>query len=469
MTKLTSSTPAPRSPLAEPDAERALLGSLLVDPERAQDLIEKKGLTPDHFTETRHRQLFTALSELLQRGGGLDIVTFADALKARTPEDPITIAYLTQLIDATPTSAHAAYYADILLDRYQRRRLRDALGALEERLHDLTLTPDLIQSTAEQKLFALGSAPQNAPIESWGQTVTTVTAEMKDLILTPGRLAGLPTGYPELDKRLTGLKTASLNIIAARPGIGKTTLALNIAENLARGLNIKGEPIDKGSNAPTPRNVLLFSLEMPREQLVQRMLLAHAEIPSNLIGNGKGLPIFKRDKALASLARAQKAISALPLFIDDQGGLDIATLRARARRHHRQHPLATIIIDYLGLIRSPTSNRYANVSQIIGDITGEIKAMAKELKIPVILLCQLNRNIEQRADPEPKLSDLRDSGSIEQDADTVLVLHRAMGEQATTLTIANTRHGLTGTLPLLFEGASTRFKEAPAEQAHGEC
>ena len=455
-----TSLPAIQAPLSDPDTERALIGALLIEPERASNVIEQKHLTPEHFTEKRYRQLFTALDELLRNGGGLDIVTLADKLRARHPEEPTTIPYLTQLMDAAPTSLHAAYYADILIELHERRKIDAAAIQISANAHDRQQTPELIRANAEQTLFALGTPEQAMSELSWAQASEQSYTEILDLIEHPGKRSGLPTGYPTLDVALGGFAPGSLNILGARPGIGKTSLALNIVENVTRGADLYGNPLDPTSATLTPRDVLLFSLEMPTEQLTRRMLLAHAGLPAQLFNARK--PFFD-ESSKDDLRRGLEEIRNLPLHVEARGGLDIADIRARTRRHMRKHPLGLVVVDYIGLVHNKAAGKFQNYTYVIAGITRELKSMAVEFKIPILALSQLNRNIEQRANDEPQLSDLRDSGSIEQDADTVLFLHRKRGENATKLHLAKYRNGQEGvTINLTFDGKFTRFSEAKA-------
>ena len=374
---------------------------------------------------------------------------------------------LTGLMDRTPTSAHAGYYAELVMEQYLRRCILGAVREVEANVYDATQSADYVLGMAEQTILGIGEGRMRAGTSvdwrtSVGETLSMLTRQLEH----PGELSGIPTGFKALDEQLRGLHKGEMIVLAARPSMGKTSLAMNIAECVARGRDIMGRPFPSPDGRAKKRTVLVFSLEMPQTQLTTRMLCGIAGVSAREVEKGQ---FVKKDVVLPLLRSAAKELAETPILCDDQGGLDVMELRARARHAHKRNPVELIVIDYLQLL---SHREFAQQGQqvMVAKISGEIKAMAKELNVPVIVLSQLSRNPEQRGgDEKPKNSDLRDSGAIEQDADVILLLRRPSFMSSRVpehddrllaiVDVSKNRNGATGEVRLNFDGATTRFKD----------
>jgi len=464
-----TSPPSDAAPLRTPpnslEAERAVLGSILLEvghDNRVLDLCATGGITAEAFMSRQHALIFETAAEMSRAGMPLDPVTLRDRLKALERLDAVGgVATLQALIDGTPTSAHAEYYIGILRQKFLLRRVISCARDAEKRCYDETLNADIILGEVEQKFLSI-SEHNNGSALSWSNTIISTMGHIDRLLaMGAGAFAGLPTGFTNLDWKLKGLRNGEMIVLAARPSMGKTSLAMNIAECVALGQTIEKTPMRGDHNRP--HGVAVFSLEMSSESLAMRMLCGRAGVSAFDIEHGMN----KAKERGHQLVSAASALCKAPIYADDAGGLDVMDMRARARRLKKRHNIELVVIDYLQLCycrEFAKQGRQIETSQI----SGQIKAMAKELNVPVIVLSQLSRNNERRGDKteKPKLSDLRDSGAIEQDADVVLLLRRPSripgdpdyeDKLLAIVDIAKHRNGPTGEVRLNFDGNITRF------------
>ena len=458
------------------EAEQALLGAILVNNEafyRVSDFLE-----PDHFYEAVHRQIYEVAAKVIRAGKKADPITIKTHLPAELIEGVSMQQYLARLAAEATTVINAYDFGTAVYDLFLRRQLiligEETTDTAFEA--DVEMTPDKQIEQAEKRLFELA---ERGRYDGGFQTFNTALAasiEMaSEAYKRDGSLSGIATNLTDLDKLMGGLQRSDLIILAARPAMGKSSLATNIAVNVAKGF--REEPTPEGNmKTVNGGRVAFFSLEMSAEQLATRILSDEARISSSDIRRGN-----IHDSQYSQLVETSQMISELPLFIDDTGGLSIAQLMARARRLKRQRGLDLIIIDYVQLLTGSSRKASENRVQELTEITTSLKALAKELEVPIIALAQLSRQVENRDDKRPQLADLRESGSIEQDADVVLFIYRDeyylknkepregtpehltwQGEMEKVYGLADViigkqRHGPTGTVTLSFEANFTRF------------
>lgn len=466
-----------KTPPNSAEAERAVLGSILLDTvsrggDRVMDLCSMNGIVPDSFFDPRNRAVYEAMTAMNRASKSLDALTLTEQLRVLGKLDAIGgSAYIQALIDQVPTAAHADYYIGIVRSKHLRRTLIDRSTKVIEKCYDEGMYPDpqVVLGEAEKTFLEIGTGASSTI--SWDAAVQDSFTKIDRLFDSRGKtLEGLSTGYKYLDETLQGLKPAEMIVIAARPSVGKTSLAMNIAECCALGQMITGmpTPCDGGKMHP----VGIFSLEMPVEALTKRMLSGRAgvnmwRLNRNLVSKDE------RNRLTESLVAAADTLRRAPIYVDDTAGLDVMDLRARARRMKKQYGIELIVIDYLQLCTCREGARQGRQIEV-SMISQQIKAMAKELKIPVIVLSQLSRANEQRGDKneKPKLSDLRDSGAIEQDADVVFLLRRpsrttgADGSDDKMLAIvdiAKNRNGETAEVKMNFIREFVRFVDRPPE------
>jgi replicative DNA helicase len=493
--------PFPPGPLAAArrlphnvEAERALLGAILVNNAAFERVAEF--LDASHFAYEPHRQIFAACRHLIERGQLVDPVILGGLLGQNELIAELGgVSYLVQLADAAVAAVNAGDYGRLIHDLYLRREL---IGIGEE-VVDRAYTADLnIPATsqieqAEQTLFDLATRGRSeGGFEPFSACVTEAVRIAEAAHKRQGLLSGVPTGFRDLDGRLGGLHPSDLIILAGRPSMGKTALATNIAFNAARAYRSE----TAGGKVRTVDGAVVgfFSLEMSREQLATRILAEQTRISSDKLRRG----IVPNDR-FHDIVRAATDLQRLPLFIDDTPALTISGMRTRARRLKRQHNLGLIVIDYLQMIAPPTGSHADNRVQELSEITRGLKALAKELHVPVLALSQLSRAVENREDKRPQLADLRESGTIEQDADVVMFIFREQYylersepvqradesleryqkrhqewmercEKAHNLAevmIAKQRHGPIGNIKLFFEGEFTRFGDLAVLDADG--
>lgn len=443
-----------RRPLYNEDAERGALGSILLDAPKVLDFCIEKQISPDSFYLRPHQLIFATMRDMAEAGRPVDVLTLSDRLKAQGHLEEVGgTAFLNQLLDSTPTAAHAEYYVDLVRQNHLLRRIVDCSRTAENECYTSVEDADQILAQVEQDFFTI-SEERHGAMQSWAQAVKDTMVTVEHIFQSKKGISGIPTGYRDLDQMLLGLHNSEMVILAARPSMGKTSLAMNIAEHIALG------KVDQ-----TPRPVGIFSLEMSREQLVMRMLCSHARINAHELASGRLNTVNH-----GLLATAADALMKAPLYLDDTGGLDILELRARARRMKKKFGIALFIIDYLQLLHSKEHRREGRQVEI-ASISGALKNMAKELKVPVLVLSQLNRAPEAKdREGKPRLADLRDSGSIEQDADVVGLLRRpglyrddsdikAEDENLAILEIAKQRNGPTGEIKLTFLNHIMRFED----------
>ncbi|HEY6453415.1 MAG TPA: replicative DNA helicase [Steroidobacteraceae bacterium] len=439
------------------EAEQSVLGALLIDGsawDQVADIISAAD-----FYRPDHRLIYEALAELITNGRPGDVVTVSEQLERRARlEDAGGLAYLGTLARDTPTAANVRAYANIVRERSLLRALIEAGRAIASSVFsDEGLAARDLVDRAEARVFEI--AEQGTRLGLGAVRVSTLLPPLIDKIdewhSNPDTLRGLATGFTEFDRKTGGLRPGDLIIIAGRPSMGKTTLAVNIAEYAAVNPDIKA-------------SVAIFSMEMPSEQLVTRMLSSIGHVPLNSIRSGR-----ISDDDWVRITSATTQLSDAKIFIDESAGLTPTELRARARRLKREHGLDLVVVDYLQLMQVPGTQE--NRATEIAEISRGLKALAKELAVPVIALSQLNRAVEQRTEKKPVMSDLRESGSIEQDADMILLIYRdevydknSTKKGIAEIDLAKHRNGEIGGFYLTFQGQFTRFVNfAPDAYAEG--
>jgi len=441
-----------RLPPQNMDSEQAVLGSILIDRDAIIEVADF--LHPEDFYRQANGRIFGAMLELFEHREPIDVVTVAEALeRAGDLESVGGAGYLSQLGNDTPTAVHVAQYGRIVERKAVLRRLIGAAGRIAaigyEDGNDIQESID----RAEAELFAVSQQRTADGFSPLKALLHDAYDRLDYLHAHRGEIVGVPSGFGDLDQLTTGFQPSDLIILAARPSVGKTSLALNVAEHAA---------VREG------KTVGIFSLEMSKEQLVLRLLSSVANIDSQRLRSG-----FLEEMDFARIAPALQALSDAPVFIDDTPNISTMELRTKARRLQAERGLDLLIVDYLQLMQATASTRDANRVQEVSEISRGLKALARELRVPVIALSQLSRQPEMRESREPRLSDLRESGAIEQDADLVLFLWRekergaeegdADGE-VINLRLAKHRNGPTGEVKLWFRKSQTRFVGYAAER-----
>ena len=441
-----------RLPPYSEDAERGVLGAALLDAGRVMDLAVERGLRSESFYSGAHQQLFSVLAEMIHEGRAVDLLTVGDRLRdLGVLENLGGTPFLHQLVDSTPTAAHAEYYIEIVRQKYLLRLIIERAGKAMEDSYGWDEGAELLLGQVEQAFFEISEA-RRRDVPPWPQLIKEAVQEIETIYQLKKGVTGIPTGFHDLDRLLLGLHPTDMIILAARPSMGKTSLALNIAENVALGIGPES----------APRPTAVFSLEMSREQLVRRMICARAAVPSHKLAGGYLSADFHQH-----LMQAASELNKAQIFLDDTAGLDVLELRSRARRLKRRYDIQLVIVDYLQMLNFPQYSAEGRQRETAA-ISGALKAMAKELRIPVLVLSQLSRAPETRSTTAiPRLSDLRDSGSIEQDADVVLLLRRPckypddkLSDDKTlaVVDVAKHRNGPTGEVKMNFMEEYTRFE-----------
>lgn len=425
------------------DAEMSLLGAVLIDEETLADISEH--VTEKDFYDKRHSAIFAGMMRLYEKHRPVDLLTLTDELKKKDHLDMVGgSAYLTELTNYVPTAAHATAYAEMVRQKAIRRRLIRASADISELGYNEDTAVQELLEKAEAEIFSVSDQSLKQDLVSLENILSDSFERMEQLHANKGELRGIRTGYRDLDNKTAGLQRSDLIILAARPAMGKTTLVTNLAYNVA-------------TIAKLP--VLFFSLEMSKEQLVDRMVADASGVDAWNIRTGN-----LSDNDFSKLSDAMGEMAEAPILIDDTAGLSVLELRTKARRAAHEQQLGLIIIDYLQLMQSP-GRRDGNRVQEVSEISRGLKLVARELNVPVIALSQLSRSVEQREDKRPQLSDLRESGSIEQDADIVMFIHRPgyyepENEELahiTELLIAKHRNGPVGKIDLYFHPERLRF------------
>ncbi len=445
-----------RLPPHSPEAEQGVLGCVLLSPNECMgECIEKlKDDGQQVFYDLRHQTIYEALATMYDAREAVDIITLQQKLKDQQLLEQIGgIAYLSQLQDAVPSAANLSYYLEIIQEKFLLRRMIATCTEVVGRVYDYEGDVETLLDEVEKEILRINESRAQSSTASVKELVGKAILTVENYFGRQGTLNGLATGFPDLDRMTDGLHGQEMIVIAARPSMGKTSLAMNIVEHVVLEQNL-------------PAGV--FSLEMSAESLVLRMLCSIARVNLRSIREG-----FMSEADFPKLTSAAGRLAKAKLLIDDTAGLSILDLRARARRMHQQHGVKLFVIDYLQLLHSTSRRSQDNRQQEIADISSGIKALAKELKVPVLVLSQLNRELEKDKSRKPRLSDLRESGAIEQDADVVGLLYKPSAgddedgvptEEAdglpVNLLIAKQRNGPTGDINLTFLKSYTRFESA---------
>jgi len=418
--------------------------------------IEGLKMGADAFYDLRHQTIFTALAEMYDSRQAIDLITLQQRLKDKQLLEQVGgLAYLSTLPDAVPSAANLTYYLEIVKEKYFLRKMIHTCTDVVGRVYDYEGEVDALMDEVERDILRISESRVDQKSNTIKELVKKAITQIEDFHQRQGMLTGVATGFTDLDKMTSGLHAGEMIVIAARPSMGKTSLAMNIAEHVA---------IDQ--KLP----VGVFSLEMTSESLVLRMLCSRSRVNLRNVRDG-----FLAERDFPKLTGAAGKLANAPLFIDDSSGLSVLQLRAKARRMAQQYGIKLFVIDYLQLLHS-TSRRAENRQQEIADISNGVKALAKELSVPVIVLAQLNRELEKDKSRKPRMSDLRESGAIEQDADLIGLLYKPSsgddeegsagggGEDqdavAVNLLIAKQRNGPTGDVNLTFLKSITRFENA---------
>ncbi len=436
----------PKLPPQNLDAEASLLGALLIDNDavvRIADIVIK-----EDFYDERHALIYEAIIKLYNKHRPLDVLTVSNQLKEDSFLDTIGgSSYLAELTNLVPTAAHVVQYAEIVSGKSTRRRLIKVSEELVSLGYDESKQIEEVIESAETELFNVSQQHVQQDITSLESVLAGSFERLDDLHRNKGKIRGVPTGFKDLDNTLAGLQKSDLVILAARPAMGKTAFSLNLAYNVA----IKAQ-------APT----LIFNLEMSKEQLVDRLLSVESGVDAWNIRTGN-----LSDQDFEKIGAAMGTLGEAPIYIDDTPGLTVSEMRTKARREQHKQQLGLIIVDYLQLMSggsrfSSDSNRVQEISEI----SRGLKLIARELNVPVLALSQLSRSVESRSPPHPQLSDLRESGSIEQDADVVMFLYRdeyynpenTQKPGILDIMVKKHRNGPTGTVELFFDSAKQRYR-----------
>ncbi len=433
-----------RIPPQNLEAEKALLGSIMLRPEMMHEVMDV--VSERSFYADRHRLIWTVMVELHGKGTPIDLLSLSTRLKEKEViEQAGGMTYLTEIVHGVPSSTNAKYYAEIVQKKYIMRELITASEFVGNLGFNEEIDIEEILDKAEKRIFEVTNYTGTHKFIAIKDTLTDAWERIDKLHATKDELRGIPTGFTALDNKLAGLQKSDLIILAARPSMGKTSLALDIARMTAIKHNVP---------------VGIFSLEMSSQQLVDRMLAAESQVDSWKLRTGQNLSVDTDFKAIRD---AMDRLSTAPIYIDDQPANNILKMRAVARRLKSEKGLGLIIVDYLQLMVPTQSRGSDNVVQQVTEISRSLKQLARELEVPVLALSQLSRAVEQRGG-EPRLSDLRDSGSIEQDADVVLFIHRedkynkeSARPNIAKIMIEKHRNGPTGVAELYFDDKRTSF------------
>jgi len=418
------------------EAEQSLLGALLIDKDAIVSVAEV--LRVDHFYKSeQHGSIYAAILELFEKREPIDLVTVTEKLRQSGSLDKVGgSAYLAELVNMVPTAAHIASYAQIIRDHAVRRQLISNSTRFIDMAYDEGMDVKDVLEESEQSVFSISQQHVKRDFIQIRDALAQSFDRLDELQKTSGKLRGVPTGFRDLDQKLAGLQNSNLIIFAARPGMGKTSFALNIAQHAAV---VAGIPVG------------IFSLEMSQEELVDRLLVGQADIDAWKLKTGR-----LDEKDFDKLSHAMGQLAEAPLFIDDTPGLSISEMRTKARRLQSEHGLKMLVVDYLQLMRGRNLD---NRVQEVSEISQSLKNLARELKIPVLALSQLSRAVESRGIKKPQLADLRESGAIEQDADVVMFIYREDSEnfESVKLDIQKHRNGPTGEIDLIFRGDRLKF------------
>jgi replicative DNA helicase len=423
------------------EAEQSVLGALMLD-RSAVDTV-REVLEPGDFYAEKHRCIYAAALELGERGEPIDPITLRAQLeRAGALSRSGGVEYIAELSIVTPTAASVRHYVDIVVEHAIRRRLIEAGARVTEAGFDETLPVEDALGVAEQIVYKISDQRNTSSATHVGPVLKATWSRLETLLSGQKFITGVPTNFSELDNVTQGLQPGELIILAARPSVGKTSFALNLARNAA---------------VLARQAVAVFSLEMSKESLVQRLLCSEAHVDAFLLKTGQA-----DAAAFSRIAQAMDRLTQAELWIDDTPALAISAMRSRARRMKAQHDIGLVVVDYLQLMRG---GRQESRVQEVSDISSGLKTIAKELQVPIVALSQLSRESERRVDRRPQLSDLRESGSLEQDADVVLFLYREgmhnkeIDKSLTQLIVAKNRNGPVRDIDLVFIAEQTAFRE----------
>ena len=432
-----------RVPPQNIEAEQALLGSIMLKSDAIHDATDI--ITPESFYVNKHRVIFRAMLDLMNGGNPIDLLSLANRLKDTGELEQVGgNAHLAELVGNVPSSANLKYYAEIVQKKSMMRNLIEAASEITEMGYDESQDIEILLDTADKRMGEVTSSPTMRKFIPMKDMMGEAWERFEKLHSSDGALRGIPTGFPALDSMLAGFQPSDLIILAARPSMGKTALALDIARQTATKY---GTPVG------------IFSLEMSSQQLVDRMLASEAKVNAWKLRTGK----LDSDEDFQKVRDAMERMGKAPIFIDDQPATNSMVMRSVARRLKREHGIGLLIVDYLQLMTPTASRASDSIVQQVTELSRALKTLARELDVPVLALSQLSRAIETRRG-KPRLSDLRDSGSIEQDADVGMFIHREdkMNEDAETENIAEImiekhRNGPVGKVDLYFDEARTTF------------
>jgi len=424
------------------EAEQSIIGAILIDNEALPKALEVIGI--DDFYKTSHRKIFRSMVELFDRNEPIDLITLTDYMKRKDELDAVGgVSYLSSLVNMVPTAANIKYHSKIVREKGLLRSLLRSATEIASKVYEDNLEAEEMVDYAEKSIFDISDKRVKASFITLKELIKSSFEMIEHLYDKKEAITGVPSGFRDLDELTTGFQKGDLIVVGGRPSMGKTSFTLNIAQHV--GLESK-------------ETVAIFSLEMAKEQLAFRMLCSEAMVNSNSIRKG-----FIKKEDWHKLTGAASKLTGAPIFIDDSSGITVLELRAKARRLKMEHGLSLVIVDYLQLMRGKGS--FERREQEISDISRSLKALAKELSIPVIAVSQLNRSVEQRRPPTPMLADLRESGAIEQDADVILFLYRdevynkdtPANKGEAEVIVAKQRNGPIGKVNLTFNSSCTRF------------
>jgi replicative DNA helicase len=428
------------------EAEASLLGALLIDSDAVVKIADN--VSAQDFYDTKHKRIYEAIIQLYENHDAIDVLTLSDKLKNNGQLDSIGgPAYLTELTNFVPTAAHVEQYADIVAQKAMRRRLITASKEIGDMGSDESKQLRTLIEEAEIKLFEVSQQHIKQDVISLETVLAESFDRLDDLHKDKKKIRGVSTGFKDIDSTLAGFQKSDLIILAARPSMGKTALALNFAHNVS---------------VQADQPVLIFSLEMSKEQLVDRLLSIESGVDAWALRTGN-----LTDADFEKIGHAMGTLSEAQIFIDDSPGITMSDLRTKARREAHRHPLGLIIVDYLQLMSGGNrfGNDYGNRVQEISEISRGLKGVARELNVPVLALSQLSRSVESRSPQIPQLADLRESGSIEQDADVVAFIYREEyynpetdRKKLTDIFIKKHRNGPVGNVELYFDNEKQRFR-----------
>jgi len=436
------------------DAEESLLSAVLIDNDTLMDIVEI--LAPDDFYRSSHKKIFSGILDLFSKSEPIDLITLTNILKEQGVLQEIGgAAYLARIIDTVPLAVNAEHYAKIVHDKACLRRLIEKSNAIVRLCFEDSGNVGDVIDFAESSIFEISDNKLQPAFTPLGKIIETNFDTLEERQGSKSLITGAATGFTQLDNLTAGFQKSDLIILAARPSMGKTALALNMARNIA---------VD--SNIPAA----IFSLEMSKEQLSMRLLCSEARVDSSRLRGG-----FLSQEDWNNLTNAAGTLSEAPIYIDDSADITAMSIRAKSRRLKMEKDIGLIIIDYLQLMRGSVRTERRDLE--ISEISRSLKALAKELDMPVIACSQLNRKLEERSDKRPMLSDLRESGALEQDADVVMFIYRDEvynkdennpNKGKAEILLSKQRNGPTGWVPMTYLGAYTRFENAAPEGDYGE-